>query len=489
MKKLLTTLLYLTLLFTTVTPVFAVTNQTTISNEAKEHILNELSRANIPNAAIAVIQNGETSHILKNSEHDTIFQIGSVAKSFTGFGVLLLEDMGLLSVSDPINQHLPWFEVRYNGELVPHEDITIYTLLQHSSGFTSDQRRFPSLVSELSQDELIRQLTGIELAFYPSEGHVYGNVNYVILGMIIEAVSGQSFDYFMTQNVLHPLGLYNTYTNVGHAYDTGRVIGGHRLGFLSPRPTDSQWSSHTMPSGGIYSSVSDIARWAGIHLGTIEVSEQFARIVQRSHENNHTSPNPFAETDFYAAAGWNVLLRDDIFENGKILHAGSSFGYIAYVGLIPERDMAVVFLSNVRHMNVVQWVFLLWDAVDGEYLNRAGTDPFVIIDIIFAVLTGVGILFIGLFIRLAVKIGKNLRNGEKAKPKLRIRWLVGLIPSIIGLLFFYVIAPMLFAMPLSTIILLSPASINAAIVAVWIIVAYSLFSLLAKVFVNPRAGN
>ena len=488
MKKLLTTLLLLTLLFKTVTPVFAVTIQT-ISNEAEEHILNELSRANIPNAAIAVIQNGETSYILKDSEHDTIFQIGSVTKSFTGFGVLLLEDMGLLSVSDPVNQHLPWFEVRYNGELVPHEDITIYTLLQHSSGFTGDQRRFPSLATELGQDELIRQLTGIELAFYPSEGHVYGNINYVILGLIIEAVSGQSFDYFMTQNVLHPLGLYNTFTNVGHAYDTGRIIGGHRLGFLRPRPTDSQWASQTMPSGGVYSSISDVARWAGIHLGTIEVSEQFARVVQRSHENNHTLPNPFADTDFHAAAGWNVLLRDDYFENGKIMHGGSTFGYIAYVGLIPERDMAVVFLSNVRHMNLPQWIFLLWDAVDGEYLNRAGVDPFVIIDIIFVVLTALGILFIGLFVRLAVKIGEQLRNREKTKPKLRIRGLIGLMPSIVGLLFFYVIAPMLFAMPLSTIMLLAPASINAAIIATWIMAVYSLLSLLAKVFINPRTGK
>jgi len=119
-------------------------NQRAVSNEAEQHILNELNRANIPNAAIAVIQNGETSYILKDSQHDTLFQIGSVSKSLTGFGVLLLEDMGLLSVSDPVNQHLPWFTVNYNGVSVPHEDITIYTLLQHSSGFTGNERQFPA---------------------------------------------------------------------------------------------------------------------------------------------------------------------------------------------------------------------------------------------------------------------------------------------------------------------------------------------------------
>jgi len=482
MKKRLPALLILTLLLTMLTPIFTVASQRAVSNEAEEHILNELNRANIPNAAVAIIQGGETSYILKDSEYNTLFQIGSVSKSFTGFGILLLVDMGLLSASDPVNQHLPWFEVNYNGEPVPHEDITIYNLLQHTSGFTADERRFPSTVQELSIDELIEQLIGIELAFYPSNGHMYGNVNYMILGHIIEEVSGQSYDDFMTQHVLHPLGLYNTFTNVQRAYDTGRVIGGHRIGFFRPRPTTSQWASQTMPTGGIHSSISDIARWAGIHLGVVEVSEQFTRVVQRSHENNHTLRNPFADTDFIAAAGWNVLLDgNDFVGDGKIMHGGSTFGYIAYVGIIPERDTAIVFLSNVRHMNLEGWVFLLWDAVDGEYLSSVGIDLFAIFDLAFIALTALGIVFIGLLVRLAVKVCKQLQIKDKTRPKFRIRWLIAPILSIIGLLIFYAVMPMLFALPLSTLLLLPPASTITAIIAVWIMTAYSLFSLGAKV--------
>ena len=105
MRKSLTILLMLTLLFAAIPLV--VSANPIISSEAEEHILNELRRANIPNAAVAVIEGGETSYILKDSTYDTLFQIGSVAKSFTGFGVLLLEDMGLLSVNEPVNQHLP----------------------------------------------------------------------------------------------------------------------------------------------------------------------------------------------------------------------------------------------------------------------------------------------------------------------------------------------------------------------------------------------
>ncbi|MCL2842548.1 MAG: beta-lactamase family protein [Oscillospiraceae bacterium] len=489
MKKLLTILLLLALLLAAV-PTAAIT-QTTISSEAEEHILNELNRANIPNAAIAVIQDGETSYILKDSEQDTLFQIGSTAKSFTGFGVLLLEDMGLLSISDPVNQHLPWFEVRYNGEPVPHEDISIYNLLQHTSGFTSDDRRFPSTSEELSKDELIGQLTGIEFAFYPSEGHIYGNVNYVILGVLIEAVSGQSYDDFMTQNVLHPLGLYDTFTNAQRAHDTGRVIGGHRFGFLRPRPHNVQaTSSLAMQAGGMYSSISDMARWAGIQLGVIEVNEQFTRIVQRSRENNHTSQNPFADLGFVYAAGWGVSQDGwGILEYGSIQHSGGTFGYFAYVEIVPERDMALVILSNFRHMNLPQWISLVWDAVDGRSFNRIGLDTYGIVDIVFVILTAVGILFIGLFVRLAVKLRKQLHSGEKVNPKLRIRWLIGPILSIMGLIIIYFIVPMLFQISFSSLLLLLSSSMTTAIIAVWIMAAYSLFSLWAKVFANPRVGK
>jgi len=229
-----------------------------------------------------------------------------------------------------------------------------------------------------------------------------------------------------------------------------------------------------------------MARWAGVHLGTVEVSEQFARVAQRSHENNHTVRNPFADTDFVATAGWNVLLVDDYFVDGKIMHAGSTFGYIAYVGLVPERDMAIVMLTNVRNANVAGWLFLLWDAVDGHNFNSIGADLFAILDIVFVAVIAVGVVFIGLFVWRAVKLGKWLGNGGKCKPKFRVRWLIGPVLSVFGVLIFYVVAPMLFAMPFGMLVLLSPASTHPAAIAMWIIAAYSLFSLLTKIYTSGR---
>jgi len=473
MKKLFAIILTATLL-TAAAPT-ALFAQDTISNEAKQHILNELNRANIPNAAIAMIQDGETSYILKDSSHDTLFQIGSVAKSFTAFGVLLLEDMGLFSVNDPVSQHLPWFEVSYNGEPVPHRDITIYNLLHHTSGITSDERHFPPSMTGLTTDEFIMQLIGIELAFYPSMVHVYGNANYIILGFLIEAVYGQSYDEFMIEQVLHPLGLYNTFTDVERAYGTGRVIGGNRLRFLQPVTWNPSVTPLAIPTGFMYSDISDMARWAGIHLGAVEVNEQLARVVQRSHELNG-SEMPFADFSFFYGGGWGVFPED-----GRIAHNGATPGYSASVIMLPEYDTAVIVLGNLQN-GALQFGDFVLSIMEGGDLNRAGIDFFTILDIVYTALTLMGIIYIALFVRTTIRLCKRLRRGERAKTKFCIKWLIDPLLSTVGLMAFYVIAPFMMSNSVEFLAMFSPASGVTALIALWIMVVYSFCICLAKAF-------
>ena len=488
MRKVLSIMLLLTLLFAAIPT--AILAQPAISSEAEAHILSELRHVRIPNAAIAVIQDGETSYILKDSAPDDLFQIGSIAKSFTGFGVLLLEDMGLLSVHDPVNKHLSWFEVRYNGIPVPHEDITIYNLLHHTSGITSDERHFPRAAVTESTDEFIARLTGIELAFYPSTRFVYGNMNFIILGLLIEAVSGQSYDEFMTQHILHPLGMYNTFTNTRRAYETGRVIGGHALNFLQPRPQSRGENVHvtSMPTGGIFSSIEDMARWAGIHLGVVDVSEQFARVVQRSHEHNHGSANPFADKDFFYAAGWVVGTET----GGGIQHSGQVPGYSATVIMFPQDNTAVVVLSNLRYIFIDQLGMVALDAAVNGSFNRAesGFDMFAIVDIISTLYIVVGIVYAVMFARFAVKLSKRLRSGNeiiKANfASINVKGLISPVLAIIGLIAYYALPSIIFGTSLASARAGLPYSFTIVAIAIWLTVLYDLFCWWAKVFVTPR---
>ena len=458
----------------------------TISNEAEEHILSQLRSARIPNAAIAIIQDGETSYILKDSSYDTLFQTASVSKSFTGFGVLLLEDMGLLSINDPVNLHLPWFEVKYRGVPVSHEDITIYNLLHHTSGLTSNEGRFPRAAATETTDEFISRLTGIELAFYPSTRFVYGNINYVILGLIIEAVSGQSYDEYMTQHVLHPLNLYNTFTDQERAHETGRVAGGHNRGFLQIIPHESRAVHPThIPTGGIYSSIADLARWAGIHLGVIDIPEQLSRVAQRSHIHHHAFDAPFTDAGNFYAAGWRIDL-----ENSFIEHSGQYPGYSATIRMFPQSNTAVVVLSSLRYGSMERLGELALDAVEnGNFINR-GFDFFEIIDMVFTILTVVGIVYAVMLIRLFIKLYKRLRSGERIGGNFSSITIKGLIDPIISIaivIAVYIVGPAIFDTTIGMMLLNWPVSLTTAIIGLWVSTVYSLCSWFAKTFVQKGA--
>ncbi|MCL2204283.1 MAG: beta-lactamase family protein [Defluviitaleaceae bacterium] len=463
----------------------AVFAQGAVSREAQEHITSQLQRASIPNAAVAVIRSGETSYMLMDSRQDTLFEIGSVSKTFTAFGVLMLEEMGLLSVADPVNMHLPWFEARYNGTIVPHGDIRIYHFLQHTSGFTHDERRFPTIVIETAS-EFISAYAGIELAFYPSTGHSYSNAGYMLLGLLIEAVSGLSYDEFMTQYVLHPLGLYSTFTSIQNAHATGRVIGGHQRAFFRQSPVDMEHAPILIPQGYIHSSITDMTRWAGIHLGIVDVPEPFARVVARSQENFHTATNPFAEFDYHHVAGGWVVWDD----SGIIEHTGAATGYVAAVRLLGEDDAAVVILANsgVFGLTINRLADITADAVIHGRFNNIGVDLYVIIDIVLTAAIIWGLFSLYKFVRLLTQTIKRVRGGEAIKYSgIQAKWFFDLTFAVAILLAIYLVLPNIFGLPVSILIVVMPINMLIAILFAWFDLAHSLFGLWVRVFL--RAEN
>jgi len=462
------------LIFTLPSAVFA---QTGISSEAEEHILNELSRARIPNAAIAIMQNGETSFIFKDSTQDTIFQIGSIGKSFTGFGVLVLEEMGLFSAYDTVNQHLPWFEVSYNGTPVPHEDIRIYHLLQNASGLMHNSTIHWPYLTE-SKDNYISRLLENGLAFYPGERHGYADFNSFILGFLIEAISGQSYDEFMTQHVLHPLGMYNTFTDIQRAYETGWVIGGNRLRFLQPTSFNPPVNPIVIPTGIIYSTITDMARWAEIHLGTADIPEQFARVVQRSHEDIGAL-GFFAHGNYIYASGWNVY-----HDGSRVRHNGSTQNYSASLRTYPHDNRAVMVLANIRGEGVQFGAFVSGIAFEGEPLGSVNTMSMdVVADIIFTVTIVIGIVYIGFFIRFIIKAVKGLNSGEKTKrkPSFKIVWLIAPIIIIADLVITYTLPSVMSNMPHHLAVEFIPASYTLALIILWVMQICSLCVLFARV--------
>lgn len=397
-------------------------------------VSNEISKASIPNAAIAIIRGDEVEYLsYSNSDGEpavdkhTLFQIGSVSKAYTGLGVLLLEDEGLLSLDDPISKYLPWFTVSYDGKTVPADDLTVANALYQTSGFTNSEGRYPTASYGMSIEENLRQISGSELVFYPSSQYAYANTNYRILGLIIEVVSGQSYDSFMTEHILLPLGLNNTYTSPQNALDTGNTTGGNRISFFRTWAYDHPAAVGNVPQGYIYSNTQDMSRWLQIQMGIIEVPEQFQRIIEKSHQPN---PGSVINDSTRYASGWFV---DE--KTGEINHSGGTPNYSSYVAICPQSNIAVCVLSDISATsNTNRIANNILNILQGKSTEAYRADVWVAFDKVFSVVTILCIIGVVLCVFFAVRIKRQIRDGRREKIKLTRKSLPHFVfPSILTL--------------------------------------------------------
>jgi CubicO group peptidase (beta-lactamase class C family) len=333
--------------------------------DAIQRLLDDAVRiSGTPGISAAVIYNGQThyfnaghtsrnnrSHATLVNEH-TLYEIGSLSKAFTAVGILLLEAQGLLSTTDYIQNHLPWFYVTYQNEVAP---VTIQQLLNHTSGLTQTHNDAPRGEGPDMLRRTVEPFVGARLDFVPGTAYAYGNANYNILGLVIEAVSGQSYESFMVEEVLEPLGLHQTFLYHSQAAATGRMAQGHRHAFFRTFTFDAPIYGGMKPTGFIISSAYDMARWMGIHLGTVQdIPEIFLQVVERAHEANIQGPNMGNPYTFYVG-GWINRL-----DNGILNHAGATPNFLSNVLLFTEEKQGVVFLSNGGNVDFD----LVWDIKD-----------------------------------------------------------------------------------------------------------------------------
>lgn len=267
----------------------------------------------------------------------TLFELGSTSKAFTGLGILKLEQDGLIILNDDVSKYIPWFKVNYKGE---DTKITLEQLLHHSSGIpfkTID--KIPASNEEDALEQTVRTLVGIELDSTPGENFQYATINYDVLGLVIEKVSGLSYEEYIEQNIMKPAGLNNTFLNVNE-YVSKNIATGYKLGFLKQRSYDAPVYRGNKPAGYIMTNGNDMAKWLKIQMGTSIESNIDDRLIKKSHEPNRTIA-PEVNGSSYAA-GWEVY--QDI--GGRISHAGSNPNYSSFITFKPDKKEGVAVLSN-----------------------------------------------------------------------------------------------------------------------------------------------
>lgn len=383
-----------------------------ITDEINEMVQEHMDKAKITSVSIAFIQNGEATYLSygeNSADKLSLYQIGSTTKAFTALGVLWLEDEGLLSLDDPVSWYIPWLTIKHDGVDVPIEDFSIANLLYQTSGFTNDEARFPSAEDGMTLEDSVRALVNCELAFYPSTQYAYANANYNVLGLLIEIVSGQSYQDFMAEKILSPLGLGNTYSDPAIAEQTGTIVKGSRLAFFQSHPYEIPVNIASIPAGYILSDIHDMSRWIQIHMGLIEVTDQFARLVSKAHIPDKSNA---VDADTYYASGWFVQ------SDGTIYHSGGTPNYSSRVMFNPDDGLGVCVLTNINaSANTEMIAENVMAILEGQTPSPYQADIWTIIDTIFSILTFICTPLLLFTLFLLIRSVIQVHKGGRAKRK------------------------------------------------------------------------
>jgi CubicO group peptidase (beta-lactamase class C family) len=258
---------------------------------------------------------------------NTKFRLGSLTKQFTAASILLLQELGKLNVKDPVKKHMPDAPAAW-------DKITIFNLLTHTSGipnFTS----FPDYASlepfATTPVQLVARFRDKPLEFQPGEKWSYSNSGYVLLGYLIEKISGKSYAEFVDENIFKPLGMansgYDSNSTVIQNRASGYVRGANGL-------VNAGYINMTVPfsAGGLYSTTEDLLRWEqGLFGGKLLSSASLKEMTI-----------PFKNDYAYG------LLTRTVNKHQVIDHGGGIEGFNTLLAYYPVDNLTVIVLGNVN---------------------------------------------------------------------------------------------------------------------------------------------
>jgi D-alanyl-D-alanine carboxypeptidase len=309
--------------------------------QALDSLMRATFPADQPGAAVIVTRNGET--LLRGGygmadlelgvaiRPDHVFRIGSVTKQFTGVAILMLEQEGRLSLSDPLTRFFPDYPT--GGQ-----HVTVEHLLGHTSGirsYTEMESWAETRRQDLGVEELIAMFRDEPFDFAPGESWRYNNSGYILLGAIVEQLSGMPYGEFVEKRIFAPLGMTRSHYGEHERVLANRIPGYSRRGdgwvnadFLS--------MTHPYAAGSLLSSVDDLARWnAAIQRGELLDAERWRRAFQPVLLNDGRSTS-------YGAGfmtGW-------LGPYTTIEHGGGINGFISQALSVPEAGVFVAVLTN-----------------------------------------------------------------------------------------------------------------------------------------------
>ena len=337
----------------------AVQDESNIYNEIDSYLADACAKAHFPSMSITIVdkENVLLSKIYGDCEStDTPFLLGSVSKSFTALSIMQLVEQGKIDLNEKLSDYLP------NAK--DGNKITVLQLLNHTSGLGEHQN--------LGNFKIVGK-QGV---------HKYANVNYSILGKVIECVSGQSYEDYVEENIFKPLSMSKSAATYDKAKDNGLIDTYENwFGFnIKTQPkfpkSDSAWI--TTSAGYLSSTTSDLGKYLQMYMRGGESIISSDSINKMFYENIEVQAN----IPYKYGMGWtltNEPLKQPALRHSGLVETGMSTIYI-----LPESEIGIAIAVNTNDyfvgkdlMDRIDWSLVLMltgdkpnQISDNEYVTR-----------------------------------------------------------------------------------------------------------------------
>ncbi|WP_324940378.1 serine hydrolase domain-containing protein [Phenylobacterium sp.] len=300
-----------------------------------------LAQAGTPSASVAVVRDGQIAFakaygLRRIETHeaataDTRYRAASVSKQFTAAAVLMLADQGKFSLDDPLSRYLP--------ELGAANHATIRQALSHTAGFpefwTVDYVT-PEKRTVTTPQAIVDRWGAEPPDFQPGSKFHYSNTNYVILGRLVEKVSGKPLDAFLQEHIFRPLSMTSAEDVDGKLVGTGDAEGYSRRALGPPRPAQRAAAGWTVGCGELSMTASDLARWDMAMLDRRLMSPRAYDAQQTAGKLTDGSVTGY---------GLGVFV-DETGGHRRIRHNGDLAGYWSENRVYPDDKAAIVVMIN-----------------------------------------------------------------------------------------------------------------------------------------------
>lgn len=351
---------------------FAQSGSQDILSDVDEFVNSKMEELRIKGAAIGIVQNNKIytkGYGVSNTEESPVtpqtpFILGSTTKSITALAVMQLVEAGKVNLDDSVQKYIPWFHVADEASA----NIKVCHLLNQTSGIPDTAGNYNYLDNKSTQEDFVKKLSEQKLVSAPGGEYHYAEANYVILGVLISNVSGQSYEDYIEKHVFTPLEMNNSFTAKDKAVKNG-LSKGYRTCFGFPFEADIPYPKQYVAASYLISSAEDMAHYLHMYMNGGRYNETSLLSSEGVGELFEPGPKLQHPEGYSYSMGWFVS------EENKI-HDGRPTNYYSCILLDSKNKVGIVLLTNTNNRLVtaeysMPVAFGISDIVSGKRVQNS----------------------------------------------------------------------------------------------------------------------